>query len=60
LTVVSIDSCEEDVITACGIYLLAEEEKRVKRKCLIHNVFRAREDEGEFYTLFGSLKDVRQ
>jgi hypothetical protein len=43
-----------------GLYLLAEEEKRVKRKYWIHNVFRAREEEGEFHTLFGRLKDDRQ
>jgi hypothetical protein len=27
-----MDSCEEDVIIACGLYLLSEEEKREKRK----------------------------
>jgi hypothetical protein len=26
--------CEEDVIIACGLYLLAEEEKRKKSKIL--------------------------
>jgi hypothetical protein len=26
-------------------------------KILIHKVFRAREEEGEFYTLFGRMKD---
>ena len=55
-----MDSCEEDVIIACGLYLLAEEEKRKKRKYWIHKVFRAREEEGEFHTLFGCLKDDRQ
>ena len=51
---------EEDVIIACGLYLLAEEEKRVKRKYWIRSVFRAREEEGEFHTLFGRLKVERQ
>ena len=52
--------CEEDVIIACGHYLLVEEERRKKRKYLIHEVFRAREEEGEFHTLFGRLKDDMQ
>ena len=55
-----MDRCEEDVIIACGLYLIAEEEKRKKRKYWIHKVFRAREEEGEFHTLFGRLKDDRQ
>jgi hypothetical protein len=56
-----MDRCEEDVIIACGLYLLAEEEKRgEKRKLCVHKVFRAREEEGEFHTLFGRLKDDRQ
>ena len=55
-----MDRCEEDVIIACGHYLLVEEEGRKKRKYLIHKVFQAREEEGEFHTLFGCLKDDRQ
>ena len=51
-----MDRCEENVIIACGLYILAEEEK--KKKSWIHNVFRIRE--GEFYALFGSQKDDRQ
>jgi hypothetical protein len=47
-----MDSCEEDVLVACGLYLLAETENRVKRKYWIYNVFRAREEEGEFHTFF--------
>ena len=27
-TVVGVDRCEEDVVIACGLYLLSEEEKR--------------------------------
>jgi hypothetical protein len=54
-----MDRCEEDEITACGFYLLAEE-RRKKRKYWIYKVFRAREEEGEFHTLFGRLKDDRQ
>jgi hypothetical protein len=37
-TVVDIDRCEEGVIIACGLYLLAEEE-RIKRKYWIYKVF---------------------
>jgi len=59
-TVVGMDRCEENVTIACGLYLLVEEEKRKKRKYWIHKVFRAREEEGEFHTLFGRLKDDRQ
>jgi hypothetical protein len=55
-----MDRCEEDVNIACGHYLLVEEEKRKKRKYWIDKVFRAREKEGEFHTLFGHLKDDRQ
>jgi hypothetical protein len=55
-----MDRCDEDIIIACGFYLLVEEEKRDKRKLWVHQVFRAREEEGEFHTLFGRLKDDRQ
>ena len=55
-----MDRCEEDVIVACGLYLLVEEERRKKRKYWIHKAFRAREEEGEFHTLCGRLKDGRQ
>jgi hypothetical protein len=55
-----MDRCEEDVIIACGLNLPIEEEKRKKRKCWIHKVFRAKEEKGEFHTLFGRLKDDRQ
>jgi len=57
-----MDRCEENVIIAFGLFLLVEEEKRKKekRKYWIHKVFRAREEEGEFHTLFGRLKDDRQ
>jgi len=30
-TLVGMDRCEEDVIIACGFYLLAEEEERKKK-----------------------------
>jgi hypothetical protein len=56
----SMDNCEEHVMIACRLYLQAEEETRVKRKCWIYNVFRTAEEEGEFHTLFGRLKDDRQ
>jgi hypothetical protein len=55
-----MDRCEEDVIIVCGLYLLAEEEKRKKGKLWVHKVFRAREEEGEFHTLLGRLNDDRQ
>ena len=50
-TIVSMDSCEEDAIIACGLFILWEKGKRVKRTFWIHNVFRAREKEEEFHTL---------
>jgi len=53
-----MDRCEEDMIIACGLYLPAEEAK--KRKYWMHKVFRAREEEGKFHTLFGRFKDNRQ
>jgi hypothetical protein len=56
----AMDRCDEDVIIGCGLYLLVEEEKRKKLKLWVHKVFRAREENGEFHTLFGRLKDDRQ
>jgi hypothetical protein len=49
-----MDRCEEDVNIPCGLYLLVEEEKRKKKKLkhCIHKVFRAREEEGEFHTIW--------
>jgi len=56
-----MDRCEEDLIIACGLYLLVEEEKRKKkREYWIHSAFRAREEEGEIHILFGRLKDDRK
>jgi hypothetical protein len=55
-----MDCCEENVIIAFGPYLLSEEEKRRKRKYWIHKAFRAREEVGEFHTLFGRMEDDRQ
>jgi hypothetical protein len=37
-----MDRCEENVIIACGLYLLVEEKPKIKRKYWIHRVFRAR------------------
>jgi hypothetical protein len=34
-----MDSCEEQVMRACGLYLLSEERKLEKLKYWIHNVF---------------------
>jgi hypothetical protein len=55
-----MDSCAEHVILACGLCLLSEEREVVKQKYWIHSVFWAKEEEGEFHTLFGSLADNRQ
>jgi hypothetical protein len=56
-----MDRSEEHVIIACGLYLLSQEEKREqRRKYWVHNVFRAREEEGEFHTIFRRLKDDGQ
>jgi hypothetical protein len=43
------------MITACGLYLLSEEGKLAKRKYWLHFVFSAKEEDGEFHTLFGCL-----
>jgi hypothetical protein len=48
-----MDRCEEGVIIACGLYLLAGKKKTITQKHWIHKVFRAREEEGEFHTLLG-------
>jgi hypothetical protein len=55
-----MDRCEEDVIIACELDLLIEEKRKKNRKYWIHKVFRTREEEGEFHTLFGRLKDDGQ
>jgi len=49
-------SCEEDVIIAYRLYLLSEEGKLTKRKYWIHNVFSAKEEEGEFPTVWTSVR----
>jgi len=43
-----------------GFTFLQKKKSEKKRKYWIHKVFRAREEEGEFHTLFGRLKDDRQ
>lgn len=50
---------EEDVVIACGVYLVLEEKRRKKRvkRYWIHNLFRARDEEGEFNTIFSRLKE---
>ena len=48
------------MIIACGLYLLSGDGKQVRRKCWIHNVFSAKEEEGEYHILFGRLYDNRQ
>jgi hypothetical protein len=41
-----------------GFTSLQKKKSGKKRKYWIHNMFRAREGEGEFYALFGRLKDA--
>jgi hypothetical protein len=41
-------------------FTFLQKKKTIKRKYWIHKVSRAREEEGEFHTLFGRLKDDRQ
>jgi len=50
-----MDSFEQHVITACGLYLLLEEGRLAKRKYWLHNVFSGKEEEGKFHTLFARL-----
>ena len=53
-----MDQNEEDVIAACGAYLVLQEEKnRKKRKYWVHQLWRARDEEGEFHTIYSRLKD---
>jgi len=51
-----MDSCEEHVIIACGLYILSEEGKPMKQIYWISNVFWSKEEEGKFHTMFGRLK----
>jgi hypothetical protein len=55
--VVGMDHCEEDWIIVCGIYFIVEEQERKIWKYWIRKVFRAREEEVEFRTLFETLKN---
>jgi len=41
-------------------FTFLQKKREKKRKYWIHKVFRAREKEGEFHTVFGRLKDDRQ
>jgi hypothetical protein len=41
-------------------FIFFQKKKREKNKNTGFNVFCAREEEGEFYTLFGRLNDERQ
>jgi len=41
-------------------FTFLQKKKSEKKKNWIHKVFRAREEEGEFQTLFGRLIDVKQ
>jgi hypothetical protein len=43
-----------------GFTFLQKKKSEKKRKLWVHKVFRAREEEGEFHTLFGHLKGDRQ
>lgn len=55
-----MDCNDEDVIIACGTFLVIEEEKRKKRRYWVHNLWKAREEEGEFHTIFSRLKDDQE
>jgi hypothetical protein len=33
-----MDSCEEQVIISCGLYILSEEGELAKRECFVYNV----------------------
>jgi hypothetical protein len=53
---VEMDQNEEDVITACGEYLVLQDEgNRKKRKYWVHQLWRARDEEGEFRTIYSRL-----
>jgi hypothetical protein len=54
-----MDRCEEDVYCLWALPS-CRRRKAKKRNLWVHKVFRAREEEGEFHTLFGRLKDDRQ
>jgi hypothetical protein len=47
-----MDSSEEQVKTACGLGLLSKRRKASETKILVHNVFWAKEEEGEFHIVW--------
>ena len=53
-------SCEEDVIICMWALPSVRRRKVSKTKYWIHNVFWAKEEEGEFHTLFESFEETRQ
>jgi len=55
-----MDGSEEQVIIACGLYILSEEGKPVEQIYWIRNVFWTKENGGEFRTLSGRLNNNRQ
>jgi hypothetical protein len=44
-------SCEEHVITACGLHLLLQERKLAKQKYWLHKVCTAKQEGGEFHDI---------
>lgn len=53
----SSSSSEEDVIVLAALCHEHEEKKAHKRKYWVHDIFRARLQEGEFHTLFNRLQE---
>jgi len=55
-----LDSWEKNVVIACGLYLLSEEGKLVKRKYWIHNISskRRRRRRRRIPHSCGRLKDI--
>ncbi|KAG8314800.1 hypothetical protein J6590_084534 [Homalodisca vitripennis] len=58
-SVVKIDTDEVEVVTTAAYIALSKRKSKIKRKkaYCVHKVFRARDEEREFHTLFRSLKD---
>jgi hypothetical protein len=54
-----MDRCEEDVIVACGLYLLAEEEM-IKKKKILDSSSVSSKKRGRKFSHSGRLKDDRR
>ncbi|XP_068084402.1 putative nuclease HARBI1 [Anabrus simplex] len=56
-----MDLNEEDVVIACAAYIvLQQKKKKNKKRYWVHKLFTTRDEEGEFHTIFGRLRNDQE